>query len=65
MEKFNIDQGVCLGSWYELGETRVTHVFDAGLCPNALHKRRLDTLRFLMYSRFIEVRVANVHLSLK
>lgn len=41
------------------------HVFDAGLCPNALHKRRLDSLRFLMYSRFVEVRVANVHLSLK
>lgn len=33
-------------------------VFDAGLCPNALHKRRLDTLRYLMYARFIEVRVA-------
>eukprot|EP00066_Takifugu_rubripes_P026856 XP_011616122.1 PREDICTED: exonuclease mut-7 homolog isoform X2 [Takifugu rubripes] len=27
---------------------------DQGLCPNALHKRRLDTLRFLMYSRFME-----------
>ncbi|XP_068608966.1 exonuclease mut-7 homolog [Brachionichthys hirsutus] len=27
---------------------------DQGLCPNALHKRRLDTLRFLMYARFVE-----------
>uniref|UniRef100_H3D6Q4 Exonuclease 3'-5' domain containing 3 n=1 Tax=Tetraodon nigroviridis TaxID=99883 RepID=H3D6Q4_TETNG len=27
---------------------------DAGLCPNARHKRRLDSLRFLMYARFIE-----------
>lgn len=34
------------------------HVLDAGRCPNALHKRRLDTLRFLMYARFIEVRDA-------
>ncbi|XP_026195532.1 exonuclease mut-7 homolog isoform X2 [Anabas testudineus] len=25
-----------------------------GLCPNALHKRRLDSLRFLMYKRFVE-----------
>ncbi|KAK2819029.1 hypothetical protein Q5P01_024590 [Channa striata] len=24
------------------------------LCPNALHKRRLDSLRFLMYKRFVE-----------
>ncbi|XP_019128013.2 exonuclease mut-7 homolog [Larimichthys crocea] len=27
---------------------------DQGLCPNALHKRRLDSLRFLMYKRFME-----------
>ncbi|XP_030597907.1 exonuclease mut-7 homolog isoform X1 [Archocentrus centrarchus] len=27
---------------------------DKGLCPNALHKRRLDSLRFLMYKRFVE-----------
>ncbi|XP_054612211.1 exonuclease mut-7 homolog isoform X2 [Dunckerocampus dactyliophorus] len=27
---------------------------DQGLCPNALHKRRQDTLRFLMYKRFVE-----------
>ncbi|KAM8829137.1 exonuclease mut-7 homolog isoform 2-T3 [Spinachia spinachia] len=27
---------------------------DQGLCPNALHKRRLDSLRFLMYKRFVE-----------
>uniref|UniRef100_A0A3Q4BZM5 3'-5' exonuclease domain-containing protein n=1 Tax=Mola mola TaxID=94237 RepID=A0A3Q4BZM5_MOLML len=27
---------------------------DQGLCPNALHKRRLDSLRFLMYARFVE-----------
>lgn len=27
---------------------------DQGLCPNALHKRRLDSLRFLMYKTFIE-----------
>lgn len=26
-----------------------------GLCPNALHKRRLDSLRYLMYARFVEV----------
>lgn len=25
-----------------------------GLCPNALHKRRFDSLRFLMYKRFVE-----------
>ncbi|XP_061913437.1 exonuclease mut-7 homolog isoform X1 [Entelurus aequoreus] len=25
-----------------------------GLCPNALHKSRQDTLRFLMYKRFVE-----------
>ncbi|XP_067339507.1 exonuclease mut-7 homolog isoform X2 [Channa argus] len=24
------------------------------LCPNAMHKRRLDSLRFLMYKRFVE-----------
>ncbi|XP_028273012.1 exonuclease mut-7 homolog isoform X2 [Parambassis ranga] len=27
---------------------------DQVLCPNALHKRRLDSLRFLMYKRFVE-----------
>ncbi|KAM6902121.1 exonuclease mut-7 homolog [Xenentodon cancila] len=27
---------------------------DQGLCPNALHKRRLDSLRFLMYKTFME-----------
>lgn len=27
---------------------------DHGLYPNALHKRRLDSLRFLMYKRFVE-----------
>ncbi|XP_031133903.1 exonuclease mut-7 homolog isoform X1 [Sander lucioperca] len=27
---------------------------DQGLCPNALHKRRLDSLRFLMYKRFVD-----------
>ncbi|KAM9338414.1 exonuclease mut-7 homolog [Symphorus nematophorus] len=27
---------------------------DQGLCPNALHKRRLDSLRYLMYARFVE-----------
>ncbi|XP_053267889.1 exonuclease mut-7 homolog [Pleuronectes platessa] len=27
---------------------------DQGLYPNALHKRRLDSLRFLMYKRFVE-----------
>uniref|UniRef100_UPI0037E87D7B exonuclease mut-7 homolog n=1 Tax=Semicossyphus pulcher TaxID=241346 RepID=UPI0037E87D7B len=27
---------------------------DPGLCPRALHKRRLDSLRFLMYKRFVE-----------
>lgn len=27
---------------------------DQGLCPNALHKRRLDSLRFLMYKKFVE-----------
>ncbi|XP_008298904.1 exonuclease mut-7 homolog [Stegastes partitus] len=27
---------------------------DQALCPNALHKRRLDSLRFLMYKRFVE-----------
>ncbi|XP_073334790.1 exonuclease mut-7 homolog [Pagrus major] len=27
---------------------------DQGLCPNALHKRRLDSLRYLMYARFLE-----------
>ncbi|KAM3600282.1 uncharacterized protein V6R79_020819 [Siganus canaliculatus] len=27
---------------------------DQGLCPNALHKRRLDSLRYLMYTRFTE-----------
>ncbi|XP_039471102.1 exonuclease mut-7 homolog isoform X2 [Oreochromis aureus] len=27
---------------------------DKGLCPNALHKRRLDSLRFLMYKRFVD-----------
>ncbi|XP_070706537.1 exonuclease mut-7 homolog isoform X2 [Pempheris klunzingeri] len=27
---------------------------DQGLCPNALHKRRLDSSRFLMYKRFVE-----------
>ncbi|KAG7498615.1 exonuclease mut-7-like [Solea senegalensis] len=27
---------------------------EQGLCPNALHKRRLDSLRFLMYKRFVE-----------
>ncbi|CAN9504964.1 unnamed protein product [Ophioblennius macclurei] len=27
---------------------------DQGLCPNALHNRRLDTLRFLMYKTFVE-----------
>ncbi|KAF3848937.1 hypothetical protein F7725_015434 [Dissostichus mawsoni] len=27
---------------------------DQGLCPNALHKRRLDSLRFLMYKTFVE-----------
>uniref|UniRef100_A0A672IWC8 Exonuclease 3'-5' domain containing 3 n=1 Tax=Salarias fasciatus TaxID=181472 RepID=A0A672IWC8_SALFA len=25
------------------------------LCPNALHNRRLDSLRFLMYKTFVEV----------
>ncbi|TKS84614.1 Exonuclease mut-7 -like protein [Collichthys lucidus] len=32
---------------------------DQGLCPNALHKRRLDSLRFLMYKRFMEYVVAD------
>ncbi|KAF7669556.1 hypothetical protein LDENG_00155470 [Lucifuga dentata] len=27
---------------------------DQVLCPNALYKRRLDSLRFLMYKRFVE-----------
>ncbi|XP_076614734.1 exonuclease mut-7 homolog isoform X2 [Chaetodon auriga] len=27
---------------------------DRGLCPNALQKRRLDSLRFLMFKRFVE-----------
>ncbi|XP_072311406.1 exonuclease mut-7 homolog [Eucyclogobius newberryi] len=27
---------------------------DQSLCPNALHKRRLDTLRYLMYKAFVE-----------
>uniref|UniRef100_A0A3P9KSJ1 Exonuclease 3'-5' domain containing 3 n=1 Tax=Oryzias latipes TaxID=8090 RepID=A0A3P9KSJ1_ORYLA len=27
---------------------------DPALCPNALHKRRLDTLRYLMYKTFVE-----------
>ncbi|XP_074474181.1 exonuclease mut-7 homolog [Sebastes fasciatus] len=27
---------------------------DQGLCSNALHKRRLDSLRYLMYKRFVE-----------
>ncbi|XP_041666203.1 exonuclease mut-7 homolog isoform X2 [Cheilinus undulatus] len=27
---------------------------DPGLCPRALHKRRLDTLRYLMYKTFVE-----------
>ncbi|XP_071322282.1 exonuclease mut-7 homolog isoform X2 [Trachinotus anak] len=27
---------------------------DQGLCPNALHKRRLNSLRYLMYKRFVE-----------
>ncbi|XP_034047943.1 exonuclease mut-7 homolog isoform X2 [Thalassophryne amazonica] len=27
---------------------------DQALCPNALYKRRLDSLRFLMYKRFVE-----------
>ncbi|XP_076025280.1 exonuclease mut-7 homolog [Genypterus blacodes] len=27
---------------------------DSALCPNALHKQRLDSLRFLMYKRFVE-----------
>ncbi|XP_061555075.1 exonuclease mut-7 homolog isoform X2 [Phycodurus eques] len=27
---------------------------DQGLCPNALHKRRLDSLRFLMFKRFLD-----------
>uniref|UniRef100_A0A1A8B9M7 Exonuclease 3'-5' domain containing 3 n=1 Tax=Nothobranchius kadleci TaxID=1051664 RepID=A0A1A8B9M7_NOTKA len=27
---------------------------DPKLCPNALHKRRLDTLRYLMYRTFVE-----------
>ncbi|XP_075885074.1 exonuclease mut-7 homolog [Nelusetta ayraudi] len=27
---------------------------DPGLCSNALHKRRLDSLRYLMYARFVE-----------
>ncbi|XP_010774737.1 exonuclease mut-7 homolog, partial [Notothenia coriiceps] len=27
---------------------------DQGLCPNARHKRRLDSLRFLMYKTFVE-----------
>ncbi|XP_037548574.1 exonuclease mut-7 homolog [Nematolebias whitei] len=27
---------------------------DPRLCPNALHKRRLDALRFLMYKTFVE-----------
>lgn len=63
IEKFNIDQGLWLGMcgcwcmgvhlrqkwlWSRL-------IFDTGLCPNALHKRRLDSLRFLMYKRFVEV----------
>lgn len=29
--------------------------FLTALCPNALHKRRLDSLRFLMYKRFVDV----------
>lgn len=70
VEKFNVDRGAyvtgLLVTSHGLTE-RVKwvwpHVFDAGLCPNALHKRRLDTLRFLMYSRFIEVRVVSLYLS--
>ncbi|XP_029371434.1 exonuclease mut-7 homolog isoform X2 [Echeneis naucrates] len=27
---------------------------DKGLCPNALHNRRLSSLRYLMYKRFVE-----------
>ncbi|XP_077354171.1 exonuclease mut-7 homolog isoform X3 [Festucalex cinctus] len=27
---------------------------DQALCPNALHKRRQDTLRFLMFKRFVD-----------
>ncbi|XP_034565223.1 exonuclease mut-7 homolog [Notolabrus celidotus] len=27
---------------------------DPGLCPHALHKRRMDSMRFLMYKRFVE-----------
>ncbi|KAF0031365.1 hypothetical protein F2P81_015920 [Scophthalmus maximus] len=38
---------------------------DHGLYPNALHKRRLDSLRFLMYKRFVEVsNAARSHISL-
>lgn len=55
-------QGFCLPrrqlTWAESVNSVWPHVFHAGLCPNALRKRRLDTLRFLMYSRFVEVRVA-------
>ncbi|XP_063746410.1 exonuclease mut-7 homolog isoform X2 [Eleginops maclovinus] len=31
---------------------------DQGLCPNALRKRRLDSLRFLMYKTFVEKSMA-------
>ncbi|KAM9735493.1 exonuclease mut-7 homolog isoform 2-T3 [Menidia menidia] len=27
---------------------------DQGMCPNALHRRRLDSLRFLMYKTFVD-----------
>ncbi|XP_046901753.1 exonuclease mut-7 homolog isoform X1 [Hypomesus transpacificus] len=27
---------------------------DPGLCPNSVYKRKLDSLRFLMYKRFVE-----------
>lgn len=63
MEKFKIDKGGWLGAcfvhaycrWMSGAEIVVTCLFGAGLCPNALHKRRLDSLRFLMYKRFVEV----------
>lgn len=63
MEKFGINQSVWSATFVvilcfvdmHVQKWSWSYLFDSELCPNALHKRKLGSLRFLMYKRFVEV----------
>jgi len=59
MEKFCIDPGVCVDTLIIFINACVFDVYafvSTGLCSNSVYKRKLDSLRFLMYKTFVEVR---------